>query len=114
MPTDMCDRLGIEFPVFLFSHFRDVVAVINRAGGSGVLAGGGLTTEQLAAELGWTDGEVGGKPYSVGIAMPLKDAVAEEVGHTRLADRAEKHVDATDRLNALDERLGTAAGVAAR
>jgi len=26
MHTELCDRLGIEFPIFAFSHCRDVVA----------------------------------------------------------------------------------------
>ena len=37
MHTELCDRLGIEFPIFAFSHCRDVVAAVTKAGGFGVL-----------------------------------------------------------------------------
>ena len=41
MKTPLCDLLGIEFPLFAFSHCRDVVAAVTNAGGMGVL--GALT-----------------------------------------------------------------------
>ena len=28
MKTEICERLGIEFPIFAFSHCRDVVAAV--------------------------------------------------------------------------------------
>ena len=31
MRTPICDRLGIEFPLFAFSHCRDVVAAVDAA-----------------------------------------------------------------------------------
>ena len=37
MKSPICDMLGIEFPLFAFSHCRDVVAAVSRAGGFGVL-----------------------------------------------------------------------------
>jgi NAD(P)H-dependent flavin oxidoreductase YrpB (nitropropane dioxygenase family) len=37
MRTPICDELGIEYPIFAFSHGRDVVAAVSRAGGLGVL-----------------------------------------------------------------------------
>ena len=36
MRTELCDQLGIEFPIFAFSHCRDVVTAVSRAGGFGV------------------------------------------------------------------------------
>ena len=38
MKSRLCKRLGIEFPLFGFSHCRDVVAEVSKAGGFGVLA----------------------------------------------------------------------------
>lgn len=32
MKSPVCDMLGIEFPLFAFSHCRDVVAAVSRAG----------------------------------------------------------------------------------
>ena len=31
MRTPICERLGIEVPIFAFSHCRDVVAAVSRA-----------------------------------------------------------------------------------
>jgi NAD(P)H-dependent flavin oxidoreductase YrpB (nitropropane dioxygenase family) len=74
MHTDLCDRLGIEFPIFAFSHCRDVVAAVSRTGGFGVLGAVGITPAQLAVDLDWIDNEVGDKPYGVDIVIPQNDA----------------------------------------
>jgi len=37
MKSPICDMLGIEFPLLAFSHCRDVVAAVSRAGGFVVL-----------------------------------------------------------------------------
>jgi len=37
MHTPICDELGIEFPIFAFTHCRDVVVAVSKAGGFGVL-----------------------------------------------------------------------------
>ena len=55
MHTDLCDRLGIEFPIFAFTHCRDVVAAVSNAGGLGVLGAVGFSPEQLEVELAWLD-----------------------------------------------------------
>jgi NAD(P)H-dependent flavin oxidoreductase YrpB (nitropropane dioxygenase family) len=61
---------GIEFPIFAFSHCRDVVAAVSRSGGMGVLGALAFTPEQLEIELSWIDEHVGGKPYGVDVVMP--------------------------------------------
>ena len=72
MRTPICDRLGIEFPIFAFSHCRDVVAAVSRAGGFGVLGALAFSPEELEVELDWIDEHVGDKPYGVDIVMPAK------------------------------------------
>jgi NAD(P)H-dependent flavin oxidoreductase YrpB (nitropropane dioxygenase family) len=72
MRTRLCDMFGIEFPIFAFSHCRDVVAAVSRAGGFGVLGALAFTSEQLEMELRWIDEHVGGKPYGVDVVMPAK------------------------------------------
>jgi NAD(P)H-dependent flavin oxidoreductase YrpB (nitropropane dioxygenase family) len=70
--TPICERLGIEFPIFAFSHCRDVVAAVSKAGGYGVLGALAFDPEQLDMELTWIDKHAGGKPYGVDIVMPAK------------------------------------------
>ncbi|MHB8328689.1 MAG: nitronate monooxygenase, partial [Acidimicrobiales bacterium] len=72
MHTEICDRLGIEFPIFAFTHCRDVVAAVSNAGGFGVLGAIGFSPEELEVELRWLDEHVGDKPYGVDIVIPGK------------------------------------------
>ena len=51
MKSDICDRLGCEFPLFAFSHCRDVIAEVSKAGGFGVLGAVGHTPESLELEI---------------------------------------------------------------
>jgi len=72
MHTELCEQLGIEFPIFAFTHCRDVVAAVSNAGGFGVLGAVGFSAEQLEIELEWIDQHVGDKPYGVDIVIPGK------------------------------------------
>ncbi|MBL8674609.1 MAG: nitronate monooxygenase [Rhodospirillales bacterium] len=72
MKSALCARLGIEFPLFAFSHCRDVVAAVTNAGGMGVLGAVGHTPETLEIELAWIDDKVKGKPYGVDLLIPNK------------------------------------------
>ena len=47
MKTEICEKLGIEVPIFAFTHCRDVVVAVSKAGGLGVLGAVGFTPEQL-------------------------------------------------------------------
>jgi NAD(P)H-dependent flavin oxidoreductase YrpB (nitropropane dioxygenase family) len=68
--NQLCEMLGVEFPLFAFSHCRDVVAAVSRAGGFGVLGANRFTPETLAMELSWLDAHLGGKPYGLDLAIP--------------------------------------------
>ena len=72
MQTEICRELEIEFPIFAFSHCRDVVAAVSNVGGLGVLGAVGFSAEQLETELAWIDERVGDKPYGVDIVLPGK------------------------------------------
>src|SRR5438552_5142360 len=72
MQTELAKRLDIEFPIFAFTHCRDVVAAVSKAGGFGVLGAVGFSPEQLEVELAWIDEHVGDRPYGVDIVIPGK------------------------------------------
>jgi NAD(P)H-dependent flavin oxidoreductase YrpB (nitropropane dioxygenase family) len=70
--TEVCDLLGIEFPIFAFSHCRDVVAAVSKAGGIGVLGAVAYSPEHLEIALAWLDDHVGDRPYGVDVIVPAK------------------------------------------
>jgi NAD(P)H-dependent flavin oxidoreductase YrpB (nitropropane dioxygenase family) len=74
------EMIGAEFPLLAFSHRRDVVAAVSRAGGFGVLGGSSFSAEALEQELTWIDAHVDGKPYGIDILFPEHQAV--EAGMT--------------------------------
>jgi NAD(P)H-dependent flavin oxidoreductase YrpB (nitropropane dioxygenase family) len=77
MRTELCDEFGIEYPIFAFTHCRDVVAAVSKAGGFGVLGAVGFSPEQLEIELDWIDAHIDGKPYGVDTVMPQKSVDVE-------------------------------------
>jgi NAD(P)H-dependent flavin oxidoreductase YrpB (nitropropane dioxygenase family) len=70
MKTPICEILGIDFPLVAFSHCRDVVASVSRAGGFGVLGAVAFRPDQLELELRWIDDHAGGKPYGIDVLIP--------------------------------------------
>ena len=70
MNSRLCAKLGIEFPLFAFSHCRNVVVEVSKAGGFGVLGAVGLTPEKLEQELNWIDENIDGKPYGIDLLIP--------------------------------------------
>jgi NAD(P)H-dependent flavin oxidoreductase YrpB (nitropropane dioxygenase family) len=80
MRTPVCDLLGIEFPILAFSHCRDVVAAVTKAGGFGVLGAVAHTPELLDVELAWIEEQVGGRPFGVDLLLPPKYVGAEQGG----------------------------------
>jgi NAD(P)H-dependent flavin oxidoreductase YrpB (nitropropane dioxygenase family) len=85
MKSRICDLLGIEFPLFAFSHCRDVVAAVSKAGGFGVLGATAFSPAQLEVELEWIDAHVGGKPYGLDVLIPENMPVKAEKGLTAKA-----------------------------
>ncbi|HZQ87687.1 MAG TPA: nitronate monooxygenase family protein [Acidimicrobiales bacterium] len=76
--NELCEMLGIEFPIFAFTHCRDVAAAVSRAGGMGVLGALAFSPDQLELELKWIDEHVDGKPYGVDVVMPVKSVDREQ------------------------------------
>jgi len=82
MKSPICEMLGIEFPLVAFSHCRDVVAAVSRAGGFGVLGATIHTPDTIRQELKWIDEHVDGKPYGIDVLVPENLATAGETGVT--------------------------------
>ena len=76
MHTTLMNLFDLQAPIFAFSHCRDVVAAVSRAGGMGVLGTTHITAEQLEMELSWLDEHTGDKPYGVDL-MFASNARAE-------------------------------------
>jgi len=73
MKSKLCSQLGIEFPLFAFSHCRDVVVEVSKAGGLGVFGAVDVRSpEALEEELKWIDDHIDGKPYGVDFIVPAK------------------------------------------
>lgn len=72
MKNRICDMLEIDFPLVAFTHCRDVVVAVSKAGGLGVFGAAGTPPEQLEIELSWIDEHIDGKPYGVDLIIPNK------------------------------------------
>lgn len=70
MNNAICRLTGCDFPLFAFSHCRDVVAAVSKAGGFGVLGATRFSPDQLEEELAWIDAHVDGAPYGVDVLVP--------------------------------------------
>ena len=70
MKSPICEMFEIEFPLVAFSHCRDVVVAVSKAGGMGVLGAVGHTPEMLEQDLKWIDDNIDGKPYGVDVLVP--------------------------------------------
>lgn len=83
MRTAATELVGIDMPIFGFSHCRDVVAAVTNAGGCGVLGAVAHSAEQLDVDLTWIEAEVTGKPFGVDLLVPEKFTGADTGGLDR-------------------------------
>ncbi len=74
MHNELCERLGIEFPIFAFTHCRDVAAAVcqRRRDGACWARSDSAPSELEIASLAWLDEHVGDRPYGVDIVIPGK------------------------------------------
>lgn len=73
MRTELCDRFGIDYPIFVFTPSEKVAAAVSKAGGLGVLGCVRFNeADDLENVLQWMDQNTDGKPYGVDIVMPAK------------------------------------------
>lgn len=103
MKSPICEKLGIEFPLIAFTHCRDVVVEVSKAGGMGVLGAAGYGPKQLEIELNWIDEHIDGKPYGLDLIVP-----------TSMANKDESASSDEIRAMVPDEHRNYAAGILAR
>jgi len=82
MKTDITEMLSIDVPILAFTHCRDVVAAVSKAGGMGVLGAVAHSPEQLEIDLEWIEAEVGDRPYGIDLIVPAKYAGDDAGGYT--------------------------------
>lgn len=68
--TPLCERLGIRYPIFGFSHSPDVVVEIARAGGFGVLGLAREMPDEVPALIADIEARLDGLPYGVDLMLP--------------------------------------------
>ncbi len=85
MKSPICELLDIEFPLVAFTHCRDVVVEVSKAGGMGVLGAAGYDAESLEIELNWIDEHIGGMPYGVDLIAPSSQAATDDDTRETLA-----------------------------
>ena len=68
--TRICDMLGVEHPIFAFSHSKDVVVAVCLAGGVGVLGATRMFPDEIKATLAEIRERVGPRPFGVDLVLP--------------------------------------------
>ena len=82
MKNTVTETFNIDVPIFAFSHCRDVVAAVSKAGGFGVLGAVGHSPAALEIDLKWIEDEIGDHPYGVDLIVPAKYEGSDEGGLT--------------------------------
>ena len=76
--TPICDKLGIEYPIFLAGmggvSLSKLVAAVSNAGGLGIMGGATLEPETLREEIRKTR-DLTDKPFAVDLLAPVPDMI---------------------------------------
>ena len=88
MKTAITDLFGIDVPIIAFTHCRDVVVAVSKAGGMGVLGAVAHSDRQLEIDLDWIESELGDRPYGVDLIVPVR-YTGSDVGGTSITDLQE-------------------------
>jgi NAD(P)H-dependent flavin oxidoreductase YrpB (nitropropane dioxygenase family) len=68
--TPICEKLGIEFPIFGFAHDVATVAAITNSGGYGVYGATRRFPHEIEEEIALIRSLVGDKPFGVDLVLP--------------------------------------------
>jgi NAD(P)H-dependent flavin oxidoreductase YrpB (nitropropane dioxygenase family) len=101
MQSRLSGLLGVDLPIFGFSHCRDVVAEVTRSGGVGVLGTMYLSLEELERDLAWIEARTAGGVFGIDTVSPHADSVkppeapgdANDNQQTSLALEADRLLD---------------------
>jgi NAD(P)H-dependent flavin oxidoreductase YrpB (nitropropane dioxygenase family) len=80
--TQLCEKLGIEYPIVAFTHCKDVAVGVINAGGFAVLGEAMHTPDEIAADINWIRDRVNGKPFGIDLVLPAstpEDKTLEEL-----------------------------------
>lgn len=99
MDNKLCRLTGCDFPLFAFTHCRDVVVAVSKAGGFGVFGAAAYTPEQFEQELAWIDAHIDGRPYGVDVLVP-ETVDPRVLGFASNAERAQAISDEHKRFTA--------------
>src|SRR3954468_21585001 len=76
--TRVCSMLGVEYPVFAFTHCREVAAAVSRAGGMGMYGAAYYTPQQVEEDLIWLSTNTDGRPFGVDVMIPSSAETSTE------------------------------------
>lgn len=100
--TPVCDRFGLETPIFGFAHSVEAAAAISRAGGLGVFGATRDTPEEIRSHLARLRELAGEHPIGVDLVLPKgmpehddREAIEEQIpeGHRRFVEGLEQKYD---------------------
>lgn len=104
--TKLCEILGIQYPIIqggmVWICMHELVAAVSEAGGLGVLAGGSMTTDELAQEIELTKAGTK-KPF--GVNIPLLRPDAEALIDTTIAGGAAAIVSSAGNPNRFTKKI---------
>jgi NAD(P)H-dependent flavin oxidoreductase YrpB (nitropropane dioxygenase family) len=104
MGQDAIDRLGVTTPIFGFSHCRDVVVAVSKAGGCGVYGAALHSDEQIAIDLDWIEAQLDGLPYGIDLLMPSEYVGKDSGGLDAAQAKAAIPADVTAFLDDMMQR----------
>ena len=68
--TQLCDQLGIEYPIVAFTHCKDVAAAVTNAGAFAVLGQTQSSPDEIDSNIRWMREKIGDKPFGVDLVFP--------------------------------------------
>jgi len=93
----LCRTLGIEHPIYGFSHSPDVVVAIAQAGGFPVLGLAREMPEEIPHIISQVETRLAGRPYGIDLMLPSKVPQAASIDGLR-ASLPSEHVDFVEGL----------------